>query len=167
MLFVTHPVTMYQASKAVSPGWPPSTADMIHELVTDQKSISNTRRLVQPQLDRLQMSWEAEVEDVYPIIGISSFFMMKEFPNPHKTVYMTSLTDPNKLVAVLKTAFESWSTLRSIAVEYDKATRLLVMLRATQRYIDRAISMHVDVEDEQSLMEMPMCSVWSFWPIMR
>ena len=102
------------------------------------------------------MSWEADVEDVYPFIGTSNFFFMKEFPNPHKRVYITSLADPYELVAALKTSLRSWSSLRSIPVEYDQATRLIVVLRATQRYFDQAISFHPNVKDEQALIDISM-----------
>ena len=98
------------------------------------------------------MTWEADVEDVYPIIGTPIFMFMKEFPNPHKLVFTTLLVDPDELIAALKTALKSWSILRSIAVEYDQATRLVVVLRATQRYFDRAITIHTDVEDDQALV---------------
>ena len=46
--------------------------------------------------------------------------------------------------------------MRSIAVEYDQKTRLLVVLRATERYFDQAISTHPDVENEQALTETSM-----------
>ena len=147
---------MDQVSEPASHGRPPSTADMIHELVGDQGQNLDTHKLAQPALDRLQMSWAADVEDVYPIIGIANFFFLKEPPNPHKRVYITSLSDPEKVIAGLKKSLESWSSLRSIAVEYDQATRLLVVLRATERYFDQAISTHADVDTEQALTEMSM-----------
>ena len=74
---------------------PLSLADKVHELVGNQKDNQKIQSLTRPHLDRLQMSWEADVEDVYPIIGTLSFFFMKDFPNLHKRVYTTSLTDPN------------------------------------------------------------------------
>ena len=130
---------------------------MIHERFGDQSDTQNTQSLAQPHLDRLQLSWEADVEDAYPIIGTTSFFSFKELINPHKRVYITSMTDPYELVAALKTTLRSWSSLRSIAVEYDQATRLVVVLRATQRYFDRAISIHTeDMEDEQALKDISM-----------
>lgn len=128
---------------------------MIHELVGDQKTTHNTQRLAQLELNRLQMSWEADVEDVYPVIVPANFFFMKEFPNPHKRVYITSQADPETIIAALKTTLvESWSIFRSVAVEYDHTIRLLVVLRATERYFDQAISIHPQVENEQALMEI-------------
>ena len=125
---------------------------MIHELAGNRKDSQSTQGLVQPYLDNLQMSWEADVEDVYPIIGTASFVLMKEFPNTLSIVFTTPLADPDELVAALKKTLKSWSSFRSIAVEYDQATRLMVVLRATQRYFDQAISIHTDVEDEQALI---------------
>lgn len=148
-------MNMDQSAKSSSDTQAPSTADMIHEIFCKEKNAS-TWSLARPELDRLQMSWEADVEDVYPIIGTTSFTFMKEFPNPHKRVYITSVADAETLVAALKTACESWPVHRSIAVEYDPSTRLLVVLRATQRYFDRAISTHADVENEQALTEIAM-----------
>ena len=79
----------------------PSTADMIHELIGDQKNTHKTRSLAEPELDRLQMSWEADVEDAYPVILPVHFFFMKEFLNPHKRVYITSLADTETAVAAI------------------------------------------------------------------
>lgn len=126
---------------------------MIHELGGNQ---GNTQELAQPALDRLQMSWAADVEDVYPIIGTTNFAFMKEFPNPHKFVYIISLSDVERIIGALKKSLESWLIFRSIAVEYDPATRLIVVLRATQRYFDQAISINADVEDEHALTKISM-----------
>lgn len=134
----------------------PSTADMIHELVGDQKNTHKTRSLAEPELDRLQMSWEADVEDAYPVILPANFFFTKEFPNPHERVYITSLAETETAVAAIQTTLGLWSCMRSIAVEYDQKTRLLVVLRATERYFDQAISIHPDVENEQALTETSM-----------
>ena len=140
--------------RAGSCAQPQSLGDKVHELIGNPKGSQNIQSLTRPHLDRLQMSWEADVEDVYPIIGTLSFLYMKDFPNPHKRVYITSLTDPYELVAALKASLRSWSSLRSIAVEYDQATHLMVVLRATQQYFNYAILFHPDVEDEQALTEI-------------
>ena len=129
---------------------------MIHEQKSNQDGVPSTQSITQPELDRLQMSWETDVEDVYPIIRGATFHFLKEFPNPHKRVYTTSVAEPKIMVAALKASLESWSILRSIAVEYNEATRLLIVLRATQRYFDQAISIHADVENEQALTEISM-----------
>ena len=123
---------MNQVSKPTWHGRPPATADMIHELGGNQGQKVNTQKLAQPALHRLQMSWAADIEDVYPLVGTSSFVFMKEYPNPHKLVFVTSLSDVERVIGALKTSLESWSIFRSIAVEYDQATRLIVVLRATQ-----------------------------------
>ena len=134
----------------------PSAAEVIHEPTDNQDGVPSIQRITQPELDRLGMSWETDVEDVYPIIGGAMFHFLKAFPNPHKKVYTTSVTEPKKMVAALKASLELWSILRSIAVEYDDATRSLIVLRATQRYLDHAISIHADVENEQALTEISM-----------
>ena len=142
--------------KTSSGAQPPSLADKAHELIGNQNDNQKIQRLTRPHLDRLEMSWEADVEDVYPMIGTLSFVFMKDFPNPHKIGYITSLADPDELITALKASLKSWSSLRSIAVEYDQATRLVVVLRATQRYFDRAIQLHPKIEDEQALMDISM-----------
>ena len=129
---------------------------MIHDPNGAQDRGHRTQSLAQSELNRLQMSWETDVEDVYPIVGGAWFYFLKEFPNLLKRVSTTSVTEPERLVAALKASLESWSILRSIAVEYDEATRLLIVLRATPRYFDQAISIHADVDDEQALKEISM-----------
>ena len=129
----------------------PSSADMIHELVGDQKNTRQTQSLAQPELNNLQMTWEADVEDAYPVALPAVFFLMKEFPNPHKRVYITSLADTETVVAAIRATLGCWSIMRSIAVEYDEKTRLLVVLRGTEQYFHQAISVRPDVENEQAL----------------
>lgn len=134
----------------------PSVANMTHELVGDQRNPHRTQSLAQPELDRLQMSWEADVEDAYPLSIPANFISMKEFPNPHKMVYTTSLADIETVVAAVQVTLGCWSILRSIAVEYDEKTRLLIVLRGTERYFHQAISISPDVENEQALTETSM-----------
>lgn len=155
-LFFSGHTSMDQFLKPAAHNQPPSSANLIHELVGDQQNPQNAQGLAQPALGRLQMSWEADVENVYPMITTLNFLYMKEMPNPQKRVYLTSLSDPVRVVAALKSTLESWSIWRSIAVEYDQATRLLVVLRATQRYFDQAISSRADVENAHALTGLAM-----------
>ena len=83
-------------------------------------------------------------------------FFMKTFPNPHKLVYVTSIPEPTQLLHFLRLSLESWPIFRSIAVEPDGSTPLVVILRPTPHYFDRAISIHGgEVADEKGLMELP------------
>ena len=134
----------------------PSAADMVHELAGDHKSPHKTQSLAQSELSRLQMSWEADVEDAYPVVVPANFVLIKELPNPHKMVYITSLADTDTVVAAIQATLECWSVMRSIAVEYDEKTRLLVVLRGTERYFRQAISIHPDLENERILTETSM-----------
>lgn len=123
---------------------------MVHELMGGERDSQRTRDLAQPHLARLNMTWEADVEDVYPIPGIMNVFA-KEWPNPQKWGYMTTVAKPENLVTVLRSALEPWQSLRSIAVEYDKGTRLIIVLKPTQTYFEQAITVHAPVKGEEDL----------------
>lgn len=132
--------------KQSQPTWRPS------ELAVSKEEV---QRAAEPKLKSLGFSWDSDVEDVHPIAGSLMPVFMKTFPNPHKLVYVTSIPEPTQLLHFLRVSLESWPIFRSIAVEPNGSTPLVVILRPSPHYFDRAISIHGDeVGDENGLMEL-------------
>ncbi len=112
--------------------------------------------LVQPKLHDLGVSWADDVEDVYPIVLPAMNIFAKAMPNPHKRVYTSSTSDPTRLYEALVSSLKVWSIHRTIAVESEDGTSLLVVLRLSQKYLDQAITSNVEVDDYQALIDEPM-----------
>ena len=112
------------------------------------------QRAAEPKLESLGFSWDSDVEDVHPIVGPVMSVFMKKFPNPHKLVYVTAVPEPIQLLHFLRVSLEAWPLFRSIAVEPNGGTPLVVILRPSPEYFSRAISIHDEVCDEKALMEI-------------
>ena len=128
---------------------PPSLETMV--FCANEADVQKTRNLSRSRLEELGFSWEADVEEVSPVIGTSSFRWLKEAPNPHLYSFTTSLRSVYELRRALELALEAWPIFRSLAVEFNDTTRLLISLRANESFFDRAISVHEDVQDEEAL----------------
>lgn len=127
------------------PTWRPSESAVSKE---------ELQRAAEPKLESLGFSWDSDVEDVHPIVGTLMPLFMKSFPNPHKLVYVTAVPEPMQLLHFLRVSLESWPLFRSIAVEPDGGTPVVVILRPSPEYLGRAISIHDEVPDERALMEI-------------
>lgn len=117
----------------------------------DEADVQKTRSLSRSRLEELGFSWEADVEEVSPVIGTSSFRWLKEAPCPHLYSFTTSLKNVNELRRALELSLEAWPIFRSLAVELNDTTRLLISLRANELFFNRAICIHEDVQDEEAL----------------
>ena len=119
-------------------------------------SAQKVQSLVQPELDRLGLSWEDDVEDVYPVMLPAMKLFIKAFPNPHRQVLISSTPDPEKLLDSLKLSLRTWPIFRSIAIESEEGPPLLVVLRCSEQYLNQAISAVVEVKDNHALMNIRM-----------
>ena len=115
-----------------------------------------TRRCTQPALQKLGLSWEANLQEVYPIAGTSIWSFMKEVAFHHKYTMVTSVSDLNQIRHAVELSLDRWPVFRSIVVEYSEDLRLLVALRADRAYFDRAISSQSEVESVRALRELPI-----------
>lgn len=125
---------------------PPEHEDLPYEEESDR-----TRSHVEPILQRLGLDWSTDVQQVYPIVGTSTWYFMKEVPFQHKWTVATSLTSYDQIRQVVETSLSQWPILRAIAVEHSKEVRLLVALRAQESYFNLAISDLPEVEENDAL----------------
>lgn len=114
--------------------------------------------LVQPKLDDLGLSWAVDVEDVYPVVLPAIKPFVRSTPNPHKRLYTSSTSDPNRLYEAVVASLKVWSIYRTIAVDSEDGTPLLVVIRLSKKYLDQAITSYMEVDDYQALMDKSMAS---------
>ena len=130
---------------------PLNVSDMIYG---DENEFVKTQALAQPKLEQQGMTWDADVEDVYPVVGTACYGWLKEVPFSHQMTAMTQMTDSQQLRHALETSLKSWPIFRSVAVEFDQAMRIFVVFHASKRYFDTAISIHPEVETPEALSQI-------------
>lgn len=124
------------------------------EVFGDDDLFPRLQAVALPMLERLGSSWDTDVEDIYPPVGNTIFYFMKEAPFSIQHHYMTDVSCRSELRRKLGMSLESWPTLRSIVIEYDSATRVFVVLRNNQRLLDSIIIDHPDVESAADLANL-------------
>ncbi|KAL8995897.1 MAG: hypothetical protein Q9169_004471 [Polycauliona sp. 2 TL-2023] len=114
------------------------------------------KMLCQPKLAQLGFSWEEDVEDVVPVTFQAMRRFLKDTPNPLRQVFTIRCSDVARLRSAAEHMLQSWQILRSIAVDTDDETPLLVILRCNERYIQQAISPVAEVQNEEELVNVPL-----------
>ena len=111
-----------------------------HEDLPYEEESGRTRLCVEPILQRIGFDWSTDVQQVYPVVGTSTWSWMKEIPFQHKWTVATSISSYDQIRQVVETSLSQWPILRAIAAEYSKELRLLVVLKAQDSYFNLAIS---------------------------
>ena len=137
-------------STSSRPG-PPRAADLIYG---EGDQVVKTQFLVTDKLEQLGITWENDVENIYPVIGTSCFGWLKELAFSVQITALTQSSDAIHIRHALELSLGSWPLFRSIAVEYDPATRLFIILRGGKRVFDSAISYHHDVDNPDDLSKI-------------
>lgn len=114
------------------------------------------RQSAEPILYRLGMTWEADVQKVYPIVGTLTWVWMKEVPFSHKGTIVTPTSDFHLVRDAVELSLTRWPILRTVGVEHSDTVRLLLALRAQRSYFDRVISVEPEVESAMALSELPI-----------
>lgn len=133
---------------------PPERVDLIHEEETGR-----TKSCAEPILQKLGLNWDADVQEVFPIVGTSVWAWMKEFPFHHKWTLATHLSSYDEVRHAVEISLCPWPVLRSVAVGYSEKVRLLVALRAHKPYFDLAISSLPQVKSREALRDIDIPAV--------
>ena len=141
-------------SSDMSKDGPPEPGDLIYE-----EERGRTRLCAEPTLQKLGLTWDADVQEVFPIVGTSVWVWMKEFPFRHKWTLATHLSSYEEVRHAVEISLCHWPVLRCIAVGYNDKVRLLVALRAHKRYFDLAISSIPQVESREALEDIGIPAV--------
>lgn len=134
---------------------PPTTAEMVHTRGVQSQAL-RTREVIEPILATINMSWE-EVEEVFPIPGVSSFYFkatrLKAFSMRVSLVARSAST--SGLRKALETTLQQWSMFRTFAVRLDQQA-LFVTVRAGSRWSDAVITEVSDLQDPQDLCSLSL-----------
>ena len=141
-------------SADMSKDGPPEYEDLVHEEVTGR-----TRSYASPTLQKLGLSWDADVQEVYPVVGTSVWAYMKEVPFRHKWSLATPFSSYDEVRHAVEISLCQWPVLRSVAVGYSEKVRLLVALRAHKPYFDLAISSLPPVQSREALGEIDIPAI--------
>ena len=114
-------------------------SDKLHEVLQEQ---------AQPELARLGLSWDEDVEDVQLVATRAVGLFLKEIPNPHFRILKFATNDPGRLRNAFAASLQEFSTFRSIAAETEPGKRFLLTIRHSERYLQAAIGSNVHVRDE-------------------
>ena len=133
---------------------PPEHGDLSYE-----EESGRTRSYAKPKLLKLGLNWDADVQEVFPIVGTSVWHWMKNFPFRHKWIIDTLLSSYDEVRQAVEASLSQWPVLRSVAVEYSEKVRLLVALRAHKPYFDLAISSLGQVKSREALGDVDILTV--------
>lgn len=143
-----------RSSADMSEDGPPERMDLNYE-----EERGRTRSCAEPTLQKLGLSWDADVQEVFPIVGTSTWGWMKEVPFRHKWTLATLFSSYDEVRHAVEISLCQWPVLRSIAVGYSEKVRLLVALRAHKPYFDLAISSLPQVKSRETLEDMDIPAV--------
>ncbi|KAL8676110.1 MAG: hypothetical protein Q9186_007338 [Xanthomendoza sp. 1 TL-2023] len=140
-------IDSHQAPNETTPTGPPDISRMSHE--SNQYS-SRTQHLLKPTLERLSLTWANDVQDVYPMAGTAAFYGAREAPFSHQF----TIPDKQDLRSIIAASLKAWPLFRCLCADYEPATRLWVVLRDTENFLNLAVSEHPDVEDLTELASL-------------
>ena len=133
---------------------PPEQGDLNYE-----EESGSTRLYTKPKLVELGLDWDADVQEVFPIVGTSVWHWMKDIPFRHKWTIDTLSSSYDEVRQAVEASLSQWPVLRSVAVEYSEKVRLLVALRAHKPYFDLAISSLGQVKSREALGDVDIPTV--------
>ena len=140
---------------------PPDQEDLRYE-----EECGLTRSKAEPIVRKLGLNWDADVQEVFPIVGTSIWHWMKEVPFRHKWTIDTLSSSHNEVRQAVETSLSQWPVLRSVALDYSEKVRLLVALRAHKPYFDLAISSLGQVKSREALgdIDVPVLQAKGSFP---
>ena len=153
-------------------GGPPTMRDMVHTH-GDESRAYKTQEVTAKVLQPMGMSWEQDVEDVFPISGIASKHLAntRAYASTVRITFVTRTADVAKLDWAIKTSLTQWALFRSISVWFDQSVCLYVVLRIRSKWSELALINYPDVDCPQDLcsISLPLkeVSVRAPGPLMR
>lgn len=121
----------------------------------------------------MEMSWEQDVEDVFPVSGIALKHLAntRAYASTVRVTFVARTADVSKLDWALRASLRQWALLRSISVWFEQSVRLYVVLRPSSNWSKLAIIKHPDVDSPEDLcnINLPLAevSVRAPGPLMR
>lgn len=119
---------------------PPSIEDMVH-CFSDAKVFEQTRSAMAPILKSKGLSWEEDVEDVFPVYDMAHAFLQSRRPQSfnHRHAFATTASKETLQKAMHK-AMTAHPLLRSLAFDLDSTTTLQATIRPSAHWFSLACS---------------------------
>ena len=136
---------------------PPTLYDMVHTH-GDESRACKTREVTAEVLQSMGMSWDQDVEDVFPVCGIASKHLAntRAYASTVRVTFVARTADVTKLDWAIRTSLKQWALFRSISVWFDQSIRLYVVLRLNSSWSKLAIINHPDVDCPQDLCNIDL-----------
>ncbi|KAK2795934.1 NRPS [Onygenales sp. PD_10] len=144
---------------------PPSVDDMVH-CHGEMSKAKRTQELANPMLKRLGLTWQDDVEDVFPAPDTSHIYLWRRRPQTwnQRAVYIAQNIDHDRLVDAWKATLQRHAMFRTITISYDDqgipepqrrdilqhSHQMFIVVRANHRFWDRSLhtGLHVDKPEE-------------------
>ncbi|KAL8825140.1 MAG: hypothetical protein Q9170_007915, partial [Blastenia crenularia] len=131
---------------------PPKRGDMVHAL-NDEVLVKNTHKSLQPVLERYNLDWWEDVEDVYPtddkVALMARPFRLRTWNRRHACFAQNS--DATTLRWAVEACLEVHPILRSVIIDYDKDLPLYAVFRPNEHWYNMVVSEGYEVSDPQEL----------------
>lgn len=130
---------------------PPTMAEMIH-IHEEEARATKTRSICEPILRSMSMTWERDVEDVYPVSGVAIKHLActRAFASTVRVAMISRAVSIDQLDWAIKMSLNQWSIFWVI-VPFDKALKLFVIIRSGNRWLKLAIIRHANIESPEDL----------------
>ncbi|OCL07742.1 acetyl-CoA synthetase-like protein, partial [Glonium stellatum] len=164
---------------------PPGVKDMVHT-GGDNRVADETRRAVQGVIEPMGLSWDVDVEDVWPVYDFGQVMLRRLRPQSwnHRHAYATSQANCEELRAALEACLENHPMLRTVGVQLDESVRrdpttasipneadtnpshgtdlltsgttVHVIIRPTKRWFNQSITEGLEVEKPEDLATLAL-----------
>ena len=131
---------------------PPAASEMVHTHGEDYRA-ANTRETTDAVLRSMGMSWENDVEDVFPVFGAAMKFLAntRNYGSTVRVAFIARTADISKINWAIRESLKQWAIFRSVSVWFDETIRLFIILRLNSNWSRMAILEHSDVESPEDL----------------
>ena len=131
---------------------PPAASEMVHTHGEETRAES-TRETTDAVLRSMGMTWENDVEDVFPVSGSALKFLAntRDYGNTIRMAFIARTADISKINWAIRESLKQWAIFRSISVCFDETIRLFIVLRLNSNWSRMAILEHPDVESPEDL----------------
>ena len=120
---------------------PPAVEDMVH-LLGEENELARTIQAAEPVLQAMNLDWNRDVEDVFPVPDSLHAFTTETRPNAWnlRWVMVASDTDVQTLRHALEVSLSRWPLMRALHINHKESVPLFVVIRSQARQMtDRCI----------------------------
>ncbi|KAL8868632.1 MAG: hypothetical protein Q9174_004862, partial [Haloplaca sp. 1 TL-2023] len=112
-----------------------------------------TKETTEAVLAPMGMCWDNDVEDVFPVCGISLKHLVniRKYGATNRLALITRTANVVNIRQAIRKSLKHWPIFRTITVQFDESLRLYVVLRLDSAWANLALIDHEDVESIEEL----------------